>query len=143
MFRPDVGGDRIRHFVAVFLGVDAGTSVYAEVRMDIDDSGRDPATCGIDHERARRCCQSLPNRLDAAVLDEYIGLIETRAASREYGRSANQSRRTREYLVRRREGCSRWGPRMSRDFRRMRRRGLGFLRLSGATREGNGKDCEQ
>ena len=52
MFGPDVGGDRAGHFIAVLDGLHAGTRIHAEVRVDVDDAGRDPAALGIDDVRA-------------------------------------------------------------------------------------------
>ena len=54
---------------------------YAEVRMDIDQSGCHPLAIRVDYARSGRCIQVLADGFDAAVRDQHIRAIESRAGT--------------------------------------------------------------
>ncbi len=100
VLRPHVRRDRIGHFVAVAVRVDARSRIDAEMRVHVDEPGRDPAALCIDHARAGRRTEIRSDGFDLAVRDQHIRAIEPRAGAREHGRAANQRRRCRAGAVR-------------------------------------------
>jgi len=90
MLGPNVRRDRSRRLVAVIESLDRGAGVYAQVRVDIDEAGRYPFALRFDDARVGGRGKSFADRLDAAVGDQHIGVVQALTRAREHGRASDQ-----------------------------------------------------
>ena len=102
MVGPHFRGHRIGHLVAVLQRFDAGRRVDAEMRMGVDDSGRDPFTGGIDDHGVRRSIHALADRGNLAVLEQDRSTFDQRTCRGEDGRVPDHRRSRRQRLISRR-----------------------------------------
>ena len=75
MFGPNVGGDRIGRFVSVAVRIDAGCGIHADVRVHVDDSGRDIFSSPIDHQRIRGSNNVRSDRRNLSIAQQYRSLL--------------------------------------------------------------------
>ena len=95
---PDLGGHRRGHLVAVVVGADARRRVHAQVRVHVDQAGRQPLAAAV-HDGGAAGLQVAADRGDAAVAHQHVGVFQTLAVAGQHGGAAYQHRAGRHGLV--------------------------------------------
>ena len=109
---PDTRGHRIGRLVAVLRRVDAGARVHAEVRVHVDQPGRDPAALRVDRGGVT-LWQRRAYLDDLAVANQHVRAVEPAASPVEDRRIADQHRGARLRVIGRRV---RFGARLGRQY---------------------------
>src|SRR6059058_361001 len=89
---PDLRRDGVRRLVAVRFRIGAGRGVHAEVRMVVDQAGRDVLPGPVHHHCAGRRVHLLPDRDDPPVLEHDRPVSDLLTRGRHDGRVPDQHR---------------------------------------------------
>ena len=104
MLGPDIWRDRIGCFVAVAQRVYARRRINAEVRVDVDDAGRDVFAGSVDYDSVARRIDRLSDGGDLSVLEQDRAIPDHRAGGGEDVDVTNHGRARRERNVSAGEG---------------------------------------
>jgi hypothetical protein len=98
IFRPDrMLGPHVRccrrgHLVTVRRRIHRRSRIHTQVRVHVNQPGRNPKTLAFDYLGIRRRRQPGSDRLDPALHQQHIGVIESRSGSGQHRGAADQRR---------------------------------------------------